>query len=195
MTSLDVRLPPSRQRVLEALANGQASVRELAQALDVSPMTIRHHLLRLQADGLVEFNGQNRHGSPGRPALLYQLARHGTREGARSLAGSVDDEDPQLLVGLPAEIGRSRRSPGGVRLTSRVKKEMVEFGLSLDRLESIASFPDEYFPLRDKPPLCVATGDGFDIVVNPDGPRPKLIMLRPTDSNGMSAREDEDGDE
>ena len=53
----------------------QAKVEELAEAADVSPVTVRHHLNSLQADGLVEVTSVRR--KVGRPYYIYCLSEKG----------------------------------------------------------------------------------------------------------------------
>lgn len=62
----------TRWEVLRILrAYGQASVGDLARQVGVKPVTIRHHLNSLQAEGLVEVEEQRQ--AVGRPLHLYRL--------------------------------------------------------------------------------------------------------------------------
>ncbi|MDT8304504.1 MAG: DeoR family transcriptional regulator [Anaerolineae bacterium] len=53
----------------------QATVNELAEAADVSPVTVRHHLNALQADSLLELESVRR--KVGRPYHVYSLSEKG----------------------------------------------------------------------------------------------------------------------
>ena len=53
----------------------QSTVESLAKAADVSPVTVRHHLNSLQADGLIEANTVRR--KVGRPYYVYNLSERG----------------------------------------------------------------------------------------------------------------------
>lgn len=53
----------------------QATVDELAEAANVSPVTVRHHLNALQADGLLETDSVRR--KVGRPYYVYSLSDQG----------------------------------------------------------------------------------------------------------------------
>lgn len=53
----------------------QATVKELAEAADVSPVTVRHHLNAMQADGLLELDSVRR--KVGRPYYVYSLSDKG----------------------------------------------------------------------------------------------------------------------
>ena len=63
----------TRTRLLEALKRrGTSTVADLVTALEVSENTVRHHLARLKAEGLVEETSAEPSG-PGRPAQRYRL--------------------------------------------------------------------------------------------------------------------------
>ena len=66
----------TRETILRTLrARGTCSVKELADAAEVSPVSVRHHLTHVLADGLVA-SKEERHGV-GRPRLLYSLTDSG----------------------------------------------------------------------------------------------------------------------
>ncbi|MEW6566713.1 MAG: ArsR family transcriptional regulator [Chloroflexota bacterium] len=62
----------SRDLILRALrVRGKCTVKDLADAAGISPVSVRHHLSNLQAEGLVTTE-EVRHGV-GRPRLLFAL--------------------------------------------------------------------------------------------------------------------------
>ena len=64
----------TRQRILEILKEErQATVEDLAARLELTPMTIRHHLNVLQAQNLVVASQVRRSPKVGRPRLVYTL--------------------------------------------------------------------------------------------------------------------------
>ena len=66
----------TRDQILYTLkTTNQAKVDELAEAVDVSPVTVRHHLNTLQADGLIEMASVRR--KVGRPYYVYSLSEKG----------------------------------------------------------------------------------------------------------------------
>ncbi|MGH2607424.1 MAG: helix-turn-helix transcriptional regulator [Anaerolineales bacterium] len=66
----------TRETILRTLrARGKCTVKELAEAAGVSPVSVRHHLTHVQAEGLVAAE-EVRHGV-GRPRLLYSLTETG----------------------------------------------------------------------------------------------------------------------
>jgi len=63
---------PTRDLILRTLrSQGKCTVKELAEAAEVSPVSVRHHLTNLQAEGLVSVE-EVRHGV-GRPHHLFSL--------------------------------------------------------------------------------------------------------------------------
>lgn len=87
----------TRQEILEILrAEKQATVEDLAERLELTPMTIRHHLNVLQAQNLVEATKVRRSQKVGRPRLVYTLTEaadelfpHGYGDLARYLVSEV----------------------------------------------------------------------------------------------------------
>ncbi len=66
---LDEQNQTTRQRVLKTLLlRHQCTVNELAEAVDINPISVRHHLNKLEAEGLVT-SFEERHGV-GRPRRL-----------------------------------------------------------------------------------------------------------------------------
>jgi predicted ArsR family transcriptional regulator len=63
-----------RKRILEILKqrNG-ATVAELAEALEMAPVSVRHHLDILQGDSLIRVERVERSGGVGRPQQVYAL--------------------------------------------------------------------------------------------------------------------------
>ncbi len=65
----------TRQKILEILkTRGQATVDELSRELDLTAVTIRHHLEILRSQGLVAPPQARRKKGPGRPQHVYRLA-------------------------------------------------------------------------------------------------------------------------
>jgi predicted ArsR family transcriptional regulator len=69
----------TRETILHALrSRGKCTVKELADASGVSPVSVRHHLTHVQADGLVQAT-EERHGV-GRPRFVYSLTEAGLEQ-------------------------------------------------------------------------------------------------------------------
>jgi DeoR family transcriptional regulator, suf operon transcriptional repressor len=66
----------TRDRILQTLLNHpRSSINELAEAVEINAISVRHHLTNMQADGLVAAE-EERHGV-GRPRLVYFLTDKG----------------------------------------------------------------------------------------------------------------------
>ncbi len=66
----------TKETILYALKSAvQAKVEDLADIANVSPVTVRHHLNTLQAEGLIEVNSIRR--KVGRPYYVYSLSETG----------------------------------------------------------------------------------------------------------------------
>ena len=66
----------TRDLILHALkSSAQCNIESLAEAADVSPITVRHHLNVLQAEGLIEVESVRR--KVGRPYYVYSLSDKG----------------------------------------------------------------------------------------------------------------------
>jgi len=69
----------TRERILKMLLkHPRSTVNELAAEAGINPISARHHLVNLQARGLV-FAEEERHGV-GRPRLLYSLTEKGMEQ-------------------------------------------------------------------------------------------------------------------
>lgn len=66
----------TRERVLKTLlTRRQCTINELANEVNINPISVRHHISRLEADGLVT-SAEEKHGV-GRPRRVYYLTEHG----------------------------------------------------------------------------------------------------------------------
>jgi predicted ArsR family transcriptional regulator len=70
------KMQSTRERVLQTLLeNQQCTINDLADSVGINPISVRHHIAKLQADGLVD-SVEERHGV-GRPRRLYYLTDDG----------------------------------------------------------------------------------------------------------------------
>lgn len=66
----------TREKILQTLLmNPNSTISDLAEAVDINSVSVRHHLTSLQADNLVQAL-EERHGV-GRPRLVYSLTDQG----------------------------------------------------------------------------------------------------------------------
>lgn len=92
----------TRQRILEILKeHNQATVEQLSHKLELTPVTIRHHLEILRGEGLVGAPTVVRRPGPGRPQHAYALTEAAGDFFPRnyhSLAGLMFDEIRQRVT-------------------------------------------------------------------------------------------------
>lgn len=73
---VDTEATNTRERVLRTLlARERCTINELAEAVNINPISVRHHISRLEAEGLVA-SQEERHGV-GRPRRWYFLTEKG----------------------------------------------------------------------------------------------------------------------
>jgi len=91
----------TRQEILNILkSKGPATVRELAQAVGVTPMSVRHHLQGLREEGAVALAGQAQPARVGRPQQMYAVVPSPSRPvhlDYRLLLASLLEEAQALL--------------------------------------------------------------------------------------------------
>ncbi len=93
----------SRQLILRRLKErGQATIAELAEYLGVAPMTVRHHLNGLLAEGLVASQTVRRH--VGRPALVFRLTEAGEELFPHRYLRLTDRLLEELKATIPPQI-------------------------------------------------------------------------------------------
>jgi len=79
MAPFEDNIKSTRDRVMQTLlTRDQCTINELAEAVDINPISVRHHITKLEADGLVDSN-EERHGV-GRPRRLYYLTERGREQ-------------------------------------------------------------------------------------------------------------------
>ena len=69
----------TRSRVLKSLLlNQKRTVNDLAESVGINPISVRHHVNKLEAEGLIQ-SEEERHGV-GRPRLIYSLTHKGMEQ-------------------------------------------------------------------------------------------------------------------
>lgn len=114
----------TRQEILEIIKQErQATVEDLAERLELTPMTIRHHLNVLQAQNLVVASKVRRSKKVGRPRLVYTLTDAADElfpqsygELARYLVSEVketvgEDEAEAILRRVADRVAKSAPAP------------------------------------------------------------------------------------
>lgn len=105
----------TRQEILDILrADGQATVDDLARRLELTPMTIRHHINVLQAQNLVVAANVRRRQKVGRPRLVYTLTE------------AADDLFPQSYGDLATHLVSEVKARMGVKETRAIFEGIAE---------------------------------------------------------------------
>lgn len=106
----------TRDRILQTLLRQpNSTINELAKAVNINPISVRHHLTNLQMEGLVEAH-EERHGV-GRPRLAYVLTEEGMeRFPTRYL---------RLTTRLLAQMKESMSGPMVTKLFAQVAEDLA----------------------------------------------------------------------
>jgi len=93
-----------RKHILEILKEGDgATVAELAEKLEMAPVSVRHHLDILQGDNLICVERIERKGNVGRPHLIYALTPEAAQHFPNNFASLAGNLVRQLKQILPQE--------------------------------------------------------------------------------------------
>ncbi len=93
----------TRSRVLRSLLlNQKRTVNELADAVDINPISVRHHVNKLEAEGLIQ-SIEERHGV-GRPRLIYSLTNKGMEQFPQRYLQLTLRLLEQLKTSLPEKV-------------------------------------------------------------------------------------------
>ncbi len=168
------RLADSYDRILVFLArHGPASVADMCGELQLTGVTIRHHLSEMRRDGALAEPVPRRRGGRGRPVLVYSLTRQAHAllpenlgELAVGLLEAAGDQlSPAALESLLAEAGgrigrlRSRRASAGAGPRRRRAVRFLEqrgYLPSLTASAGITRLELAHCPYRSAAPACPA---------------------------------------
>jgi predicted ArsR family transcriptional regulator len=108
----------TRQRILEILKEKtQATVEELSDELELTPVTVRHHLDVLRGEGLVGAPKVIHRSGPGRPQHAYELTE---------AAGDHFPKNYHNLAGMMLDEIRERVSPDEMdEIVSKIAARMA----------------------------------------------------------------------
>jgi len=130
----------TRQEILEILkAEKQATVEDLAGRLDLTPMTIRHHLNVLQAQNLVVATKVRRLQKVGRPRLVYTL----TEAADELFPQNYGELARRLVTEVKEAMGKEETRAMFRRIATRVARQApapAEGQSFEDRLDQVAAF-------------------------------------------------------
>ncbi len=105
----------TKDRILDALhRKPKIAINELAEAVGINAISVRHHLTNLTAEGLIKAD-EERHGV-GRPRLVYSLTLDGMER--------FPTKYLRLTSKLLAQIKESMPAPEVTKLFSQVAEDM-----------------------------------------------------------------------
>ena len=136
----------TRNRVLRSLLlNQKRTVNELAEAVDINPISVRHHVTKLEAEGLI-VSEEERHGV-GRPRLVFSLTPKGM------------EQFPQRYLQLTLRLLEQLKSNFPEKILGNIFKEVAE-GIAEDLIQDINL---EDLDLKERLELLqeVLTAEGF----------------------------------
>jgi predicted ArsR family transcriptional regulator len=134
-----------RKSILEILKEQRsgATVAELAERLEMAPVSVRHHLDILQGDNLICVERLERKGNVGRPQQVYTLTSEANCYFPNNFAGLADKLMDQIKQILPpeqvpqafraiarqiaAEFKGSEQGPASVAATEAYLEQVTDF--------------------------------------------------------------------
>lgn len=142
----------TRERVLHTLLmRERCTINDLAEAVDINPISVRHHIARLEADGSVA-SEEERHGV-GRPRRMYFLTEKGREQ--------FPTRYIRLTVRLLEQLKESLPAPLVGRIFEQMAKEMA----STYRDEAEGLSAEARLELVRK----LLNSEGFNVEVTKDG--------------------------
>jgi predicted ArsR family transcriptional regulator len=125
----------TREKILHNLLKKPGStINELAEAVGINPISVRHHLNSLQADGLIEAQ-EERHGV-GRPRLVYSLTEAGMEKFPTRYLRLTSRLLDQLKSSLPKPMINKLFSEMATSLAEEYAEQIQGLNME-DRLELI----------------------------------------------------------
>lgn len=130
----------TRSRVLRSLLlNQKRTVNELAEAVGINPISVRHHVNKLEAEGLIQ-SEEERHGV-GRPRLVYSLTSRGMEQFPQRYLQLTLRLLEQLKINLPNQVLKDifREVAGGITddLTKNVNLDELDLQKRLELLQEV----------------------------------------------------------
>ncbi len=151
-----------RKSILEILKEtGGATVAELAERLDMAPVSVRHHLDILQGDALIRVGRVERTGTVGRPQQFYVLTAEAATLFPDNFAALAAGLVRQMKSVLPPE--QVQAAFGAIARTIAAECDLAGMAeLPLERrLDRVADFLNERGYLARWEPLGAEAGGGY----------------------------------
>ena len=125
----------TRERILQTLLKQpRRTINELAEVIGITPISIRHHLINLEMDGLIS-GVEERHGV-GRPRLIYALTEAGMEKFPTRYLRLTTRLLAQMKESMPGPVVRNLFNSVAEDLAGEYADQM--HGLSMEeRLDSV----------------------------------------------------------
>ncbi len=154
-----------RKHILEILKEtGGATVAELAERLDMAPVSVRHHLDILQGDNLIRIGRIERTGSVGRPQQIYQLTDDAAELFPKNFALLAAGMVRQLKQLLPPDQVEGVFASLADEMAAEANLAVLEALPLAERLDRVAAFLNERgYLARWEPHTAAADGSQFTL--------------------------------
>ena len=120
----------TKERILNTLLNKHnATIGELADVVGINGISVRHHLINLQAEGLITAE-EERHGV-GRPRFIYKLSDKGYEQFPSNYLGLINLILEVIDVELPKRQMEVIMEKVGLRMAETTKISNPALPLSL----------------------------------------------------------------
>ncbi len=130
-----------RRQIVEILKEASgATVAELAEKLEMAPVSVRHHLDILQGENLISVGRVERKGNVGRPQQVYSLTVQAMALFPNNFASLAAGLVRQLKQVLPAEQVTVAFTAMAADLAKEAHPAQLAELCMEDRLEQIANF-------------------------------------------------------
>lgn len=151
-----------RKHILEILKeSGGATVADLAERLDMAPVSVRHHLDILQGDNLICIGRIERTGSVGRPQQIYQLTGDAAELFPKNFALLAAGMVRQLKQLLPPDQVEAVFASLADEMAAEANIAVLETLPLAERLERVAAFLNERGYLARWEPCATEDGKHF----------------------------------
>ncbi len=125
----------TRERILQTLlGNPRSTITDLADAVGINAISVRHHLTSLQAESLVAAE-EERHGV-GRPRLVYFLTETGLERFPTRYLRLTNRLLDQIKESLPAPVVNKLFTEIAIDMASSVKREAHSMNIE-ERLDLV----------------------------------------------------------
>ena len=129
----------TRQRILQTLLQRQrCTINELAEAVGITPISVRHHISKMEAAGLIA--SEDEHHGVGRPRRVYHLTEAGLEKFPSQYVRLTIQLLKQLKATLPPQTVANLFTEMAREMAERLVAEADEKPMTLEeRLEFITS--------------------------------------------------------